>query len=111
MKILVAALIAAVALGVGLLVGAAQFGDRGEGTSQHPTPVQTDPQSAAEAKREADCRRDALSDRSADDPKEALADDGCLGDSSDDDPASSDDPDSTDPTGEDGSEDSQDDSR
>ena len=111
MKILITALIAAAALGVGLLVGAALVGDKGEGTSQHPAPVRSDPQSPAEAKRQADCRRDALSDRSADDPQEALANDGCLGESSDQDPTSSDDPDSTDPTGEDGSEDSQDDSR
>jgi hypothetical protein len=111
MRILVAALIAAAALGGGLLVGATQFGDKGEGTSQRPAPVQSNPQSAAEAKRQADCRRDALSDRSADDSQEALANDGCLGDSSENDPTSGDNPDSTDPTVEDDLDDSQDDSR
>ena len=83
MKIITAALIAAVALVAGVGIGATQLGDNSEQASgqdpQTQAPSGSADSSAESSEKVADCREDALSERDADDPEEALADDGCLG--------------------------------
>ena len=83
MKIIAVALIAAVALVAGVGIGATELGDNREEASgqdaQTPDPARSADGRPESSEKVTDCREDALSERDADDPEEALADDGCLG--------------------------------
>ena len=89
MKVIAAAFFVTAALVVvGVGIGATQFGHNSEQASgqnpQAPSSARSADSSADFTEKVAECRQDALSDRDADDPKEALADDGCQGVPSDD---------------------------
>jgi hypothetical protein len=82
-KIIAVALIAALALVVGVGIGAIELRDNGEQASgqdaQTPDPARSADTRPESSEKVADCREDALSERDADDREEALANDGCLG--------------------------------
>ena len=89
MKVIAASFFVAAALVVvGVGIGATQFGHNSEQASgqdpQAPASARSADSSAGSSEKVAECREDALSDRDSDDPKEALADDGCRGVLSDD---------------------------
>ena len=83
MKIIPVALIAAVALVAGVGIGATELGNNSEQASgqnpQMPGAARSADSRPESSEKIADCREDALSERDADDPEEALADDGCRG--------------------------------
>jgi hypothetical protein len=89
MKVVAAVFFVSAALVVvGVGIGATQFGHNSEQASgqnsQAPSSARSADGSADSTEKVTECRQDALSDRDSDDPKEALADDGCQGVLSDD---------------------------
>jgi len=68
-------------------IGATQLGgntEQASGQNPQTSPAARSEDSSAASEKAAQCREDALSDKDSDDPKEALANDGCLGGASDD---------------------------